>query len=50
LQKIPYMIIIGDKEVTQNTISVRSRDGKDLGQLKLEEFIQKLIDQIEKYE
>jgi threonyl-tRNA synthetase len=40
LQKIPYMIIIGDKEVQNNQISVRSREGKDLGPQTITEFIQ----------
>tara|TARA_Y100001968_G_scaffold3728_1_gene3275 strand:- start:28118 stop:30043 length:1926 start_codon:yes stop_codon:yes gene_type:complete len=39
LQKIPYLIIIGDKEEEKETVSVRSREGKDLGSIKLEELI-----------
>lgn len=38
LQKIPYMIIIGDREIEDKTISVRSREGKDLGKLNINEF------------
>lgn len=33
LQKIPYLLIVGDKEVDTNTITVRKRDGSDLGQM-----------------
>ncbi len=39
LQKLPYMIVIGEKEETEKKISVRSRDGKDLGMMSIEEFI-----------
>src|SRR3989339_1473738 len=35
LQKIPFMIIIGEKEVKSNLISVRSREGKDLGSMEI---------------
>jgi threonyl-tRNA synthetase len=39
LQKLPYQLIIGDKEVTTATVAVRSRSGEDLGQMSLEAFI-----------
>lgn len=48
LQKVPYMIIIGDKE-SQTSVSVRTREGKDLGKINLSEFINNLKGQIEKY-
>jgi threonyl-tRNA synthetase len=38
-QKIPYMIILGDKEVEANLIAVRSREKGDLGQMELKSFI-----------
>ena len=41
-QKIPYMLIIGKKEVEAGTISVRGRGEKDLGAMKLEEFLEKI--------
>ena len=46
LQKIPYMLIIGDKEVEENKVSVRSREKGDLGSIKKEEFILKVEDEI----
>jgi len=49
LQKIPYMVIMGDQEVEGSTIAVRSREGKDLGKLKINEFVQSLKTTIEKY-
>ena len=48
LQKVPYMGIIGDKEVTSKNISVRTRDGEDLGQLSLSKFLQKVKEEIDK--
>lgn len=44
LQKIPYMIVIGDKEVENNMLSVRSRDEGPLGNMSYEEFINLLQD------
>jgi len=46
-QKIPYMIIVGDKEEKENTISIRQRGKKNLGKMKIEEFIQKIKKEIE---
>ncbi|MBI4136710.1 threonine--tRNA ligase [Candidatus Roizmanbacteria bacterium] len=48
LQKIPYIGIIGDKEIDAKTISIRTREGKDLGALSIQKFSQKLVDEIEK--
>ncbi|MBI3620036.1 threonine--tRNA ligase [Candidatus Roizmanbacteria bacterium] len=50
LQKVPYMIIIGDKESQSASISVRSRDGKDLGVMEITAFISKLKENIETYQ
>ncbi len=46
LEKIPYMLVIGDKEVENRTVSVRTRDGKNLGALALDAFIAKATDEI----
>ena len=40
LQKIPFMIIVGDKEVEQGKISVREKGKGDLGQMSIEEFLE----------
>ncbi len=40
LQRVPYQLVVGDKEVENNTLSVRARSGKDLGTMTVEEFIQ----------
>jgi threonyl-tRNA synthetase len=41
LQKIPYMLVVGDKEVADGTVSVRSRSGGDLGPNSVDEFVTK---------
>lgn len=49
LEKVPYMLVIGDKEVEANTVSVRSRKEGDIGTIKVEEFISKIKYEIENY-
>ncbi len=39
IQKVPYLLVVGDKEVENGTIAVRERGGKDLGALKVDDFI-----------
>ncbi|MBO5928096.1 MAG: threonine--tRNA ligase [Clostridia bacterium] len=43
LEKVPYMFIIGDKEMETNTISVRSRKDGDLGAMEKEQIFSKLV-------
>lgn len=50
LEKIPYMLVVGDNEVDTNTVSVRSRKAGDLGQSSLEDFIEKILEEINKRE
>ncbi len=40
LQKVPYMLVIGDREAAEGTVAVRSRTGGDLGARPLDEFVQ----------
>jgi threonyl-tRNA synthetase len=47
MQKIPYMLVVGEKEVEQNLISVRKRDHGDLGQKPIAEFIENILEEIE---
>ncbi len=42
LQKVPYMIILGDKEVAERTLSVRLKAGKEIKDVKIEDFMRKL--------
>ena len=46
LQKIPYMLIVGEKEIESNTVSVRSREKGDLGTKDINEFINELKTEI----
>ncbi len=38
LQKVPYLLVTGDKEVENSAVAVRSRDGRDLGSMSVDEF------------
>ncbi|MCU0833504.1 MAG: threonine--tRNA ligase [Chromatiaceae bacterium] len=42
LQRVPYLLVVGDREVESRTLAVRDRSGKDLGILGLEDFIDRL--------
>ncbi len=48
LQKIPYMLVIGDKEVESGTVAVRSRKDGDVGTMELDAFIAKATDEVAK--
>lgn len=48
LQKVPFIGIIGDREAENNKISIRTRAGKDLGQIEVSQFIQKVQEEIDK--
>jgi threonyl-tRNA synthetase len=42
MEKVPYVLVVGDKEVQQNAVAVRERGGKDLGAMAVAEFIDKV--------
>src|SRR5262245_42159558 len=46
LQKIPYMLVIGDREVAEGSVAVRSRTGGDLGARSVAEFLSGALDEI----
>ncbi len=46
LQQVPYMLVVGEKEVQDNLVSVRSRDKGDQGQMNIDEFITKALEEI----
>jgi len=46
MQKIPYLLIVGDKEIEAKTISVRERGKGDLGAIKIDEFVNKIKEEI----
>ncbi|MBC2575624.1 threonine--tRNA ligase [Peptostreptococcus canis] len=50
LEKIPYMIVIGEKESESDMISVRSREEGELGSMKMSDFLSKINKQIEERE
>jgi threonyl-tRNA synthetase len=45
LQKIPYMLVVGDKEVTEGTVSVRTRAGGDQGGRRVDDFVRDVTDE-----
>ena len=47
LEKIPYILIVGDKEEKNDSVAVRERDKGDLGAMKLQKFIEKIQKEIE---
>lgn len=47
MEKIPYMILVGDKDIEANTISVRSRKNGDEGATSIEEFVQRIKEEID---
>jgi len=46
LQKLPYQLILGDKELQANQVAVRTRAGEDLGAMPLEAFMRRLGDEV----
>ena len=47
LQKVPYMLIVGDKEIEANAVGVRSRKEGDIGQMSQDDFISKIKNEVE---
>jgi threonyl-tRNA synthetase len=45
LQKVPYMLVTGDRESADGTVSVRSRTGGDLGPRDVDEFLRDALDE-----
>ncbi len=46
MEKVPYMLIVGEKEAKAKSVSVRARNQKDLGVMKLDKFTKKINDEI----
>jgi threonyl-tRNA synthetase len=46
LQKLPYQVVVGDKEKAAGVVAVRARGNTDLGQMTLSDFLQRLADEI----
>lgn len=47
LEKVPYMLVVGAKEVEENTVAVRSREDGDVGTMAVAEFIKKIVNEID---
>ena len=47
MMKIPYMLVVGDKEIENNTVAVRSRAGGDLGVMEPDAFLAKAKEEID---
>ena len=43
LEKVPYMVVVGDKDIENNTISIRKRKEGDLGAMTVEQFLEKIV-------
>jgi len=46
LQRVPYLLVVGDREMENGTVAVRSRGGEDLGSMPVSEFADKLADAV----
>jgi len=43
MQKLPYLLIVGDKEMAAGAVAVRARGGEDLGAMSLDAFVQRIL-------
>ncbi|MDE7123948.1 MAG: threonine--tRNA ligase, partial [Eubacterium sp.] len=50
LEKVPYMVIVGDKDIENDTISIRSRKEGEIGAVKVQDFITAIVEEIEEKE
>jgi threonyl-tRNA synthetase len=48
LEKVPYMLIIGGREVTQKKVAVRTRTGGEQGTMTIEGFAKKVLEEVER--
>ena len=46
MKKIPYMLVVGDRDIENGTVSVRTRGGEDLGAITPDEFMAKCLMEI----
>ena len=47
LEKVPYMLVVGDKDIENGTVSVRSRKNGDMGAMNVDEFIKLICEEVE---
>jgi threonyl-tRNA synthetase len=48
LARVPYLLVVGDREIEQESVAVRTRSGEDLGSIGLEEFAQRVADEADR--
>ena len=48
LEKVPYMLLVGDKDIEGGTVSIRDRRDGDIGSMSIEEFIEKITEEVKK--
>ena len=48
LEKVPYMLVLGDKEVEANAVGIRTRKEGDIGQKPVDEFVKMIVEEVEK--
>ena len=48
LSRVPYLLVVGDREVEEGTVSVRTREGENLGSMQLDAFVRKLGSEVER--
>ena len=46
LEKVPYMLLVGDKDIENNTVSIRDRRDGDIGSMSIEKFIAKITEEV----
>ena len=49
MDKVPYMLVIGDKEMESGTVSVRSRKDGDIGSMPVDEFVSRIVEEIKNH-
>ena len=48
IQRVPYMLVVGEKEKESRTVAIRTRDGEDLGSMPLEQIFSLFTEQTER--
>ena len=46
LQKVPYMLVVGDKEQESEAVAVRLRSGENLGAMPLQDCVDRMLDEV----
>ena len=46
LEKVPYMLVIGDKDIENNAVSVRARKAGDIGSMSIDSFIERIVEEV----